>query len=203
MTHIEVIDDTFFLWDGIRHASESAAEWSIGIQTRSWMDFSGTRASDADLVIVSAELVDHVPVVLKARAILRLGTQVGVLINTQPSAVTRRLEQEGTSFVAGRKNTSWQRLIEYIDTASSGAAGQYRGIPGALSDRELQVAALFASRAAPTCRQIGDLLGLHGDTVRTHLKLARRRLSQAGRVASSREDLRAALLLEGYLVEEF
>lgn len=205
MPLIEVVDESIFVWEALRHSPvASDRKWALGVRTRSWIEFSAARAAAADLVVISADLIDHVPAVLKARAVTALGTRVGFLINPSSSAAVDRLMLEGATFVARRDATSWHQLLSEICAAlQDPPPTEPAALPRGLTDRELQIAALFASRAAPTTQQIARLLALSVGTVRTHLKRARHRLSVTGMRVSSREELRSALLAEGYLVEGF
>ncbi|MBF4550082.1 MULTISPECIES: LuxR C-terminal-related transcriptional regulator [unclassified Pseudoclavibacter] len=204
MTLIEVIDETIFIWDALRHSPEASdSSWEVGVRTKTWVNFSAARAEVADLVVLSAELVDHVPAVLKVRAITRLGTRVGVLVNSEDTTIESRLRLEGASFVARRTTTTWEQFLGTLRAALASPPSSSNDFPRpGLTDRELQIAALFASRAAPTTQQIAELLALGPGTVRTHLKRARHRLGADGLVVSSREELRSGLLAAGYLVEE-
>ena len=66
-----------------------------------------------------------------------------------------------------------------------------------LSDRQLQVACLFAGRTAPSAQRIAEVLGLPVSSVRTHLQRARRALG-----AANREELRARLIEDGWMAVE-
>ncbi|WP_146081048.1 sigma factor-like helix-turn-helix DNA-binding protein [Pseudoclavibacter sp. AY1H1] len=205
MKIIEVVDESPLLWGALSIASErSGREFAVGRHSRSWMEFSAERALAADVVIVSAEFRDHVPILLKTRAVARLGTQVVVVANFPRSRLIHNLRQEGAAHVLAREASTITSLLDVlIDDTPASAWGSASSAASLLTDRELQIAALFASRASPTTQQIAELLGLSPATVRTHLKLARRRLQGLGFEVSSRSLLRATLLAEGYSVPEF
>lgn len=69
-----------------------------------------------------------------------------------------------------------------------------------LTDRELQLASLHASRRGLTPASIGRSLGLAPATVKVHIAAARRKYRQHGIAVRSREDLARALIADGYLI---
>jgi DNA-binding CsgD family transcriptional regulator len=204
---IDIVDDTPYL--GAAFAAYCAehrdAAFEVGIVASSWTSFAAAWPALSNPVLFKAELRDHVPAALKVRALRRLDAPAIVVQHRASPVHELRLLREGAGAVIDRQS----RLVELIEVIAR-VASRWSGAepcPDAtadvlLTDRELQIAALFCGGAAPSAHTLGSALGLSTDTVRAHLARARRRLRALGDDVSSRAGLRRSLIARGFLYPE-
>jgi len=197
---VDVIDDMLFVGLALVKLSDgSASRLYVKRLEVGWIPYIAKFDEAADVVIVRDELDDHVPTVLKVRALSEIGVRPVVLADQVSSVREQPLIAEGAVAVFSR-GVSVQELAAYLGglRTEEPRRSPRRGGGNRLSDRELQVACLFVGRAAPPTPVIAGLLGIPLASVRTYLQRARKVLSEVGPV-STRESLRDALLSEGWL----
>lgn len=204
---VEVVDSRPFLWCALAAHSEldGADRMRLRPWRSSWLQLGLQAAQEADLIVIRAEIQDHVPVALKVRALDRLGVPSIVLMHTERPAHERTCLDEGAILVCRRDETSFESLLESIGRALATASEsrlRVRQTRHLLSDRELQLSCLFAGRRAMSATQLAEYLGLQVETVRGHLKRARIKLAVHGVEVGTRTALRRALVAEGYLHPE-
>jgi hypothetical protein len=203
---VDVIDDVLLLGPALRAV---VAAQSLPVFVRhvspSWMDYASHLESAAESAVVRAELLDHVPTVLKVRALARLGARVIVVASDPSRAHVERLLEAGAWSVLDRGNTLADILQNLMGGARPVTQATHASHPVPtqpvhaihLSDRELQIACLYVGRTAPSTTMLASLLSLPLSSTRTHLQRARRALTVGG-PASTRAQLRQRLREEGW-----
>lgn len=169
----------------------------------SWVEFSRSWAFSAGHVLVDAYLDDHVPLLLKVRALRREGSRVAVLGRHPDGRQAGRAMRDGADLwltpednleTTGERLARWARSAITTDTPSTPAGPQ-------LTDRELQVLCLYASRRGHPVTEVGKILGLSPETIRTHLRTGRAKMTTIGHDVGTRSRLERALVDEG-IVED-
>lgn len=168
----------------------------------SWADFARTWDFAPAWAIVDAYLDDHVPLALKVRSLVRERSGVIVLGTVYSTTLRDRALAEGA--------TAWLEPSATLDAIVGTVRDLTAERPGThpatapigtqLTDRELQLSSLHASRRGLTPASIGRSLGLAPATVKAHIAAARRKYRQAGISVRSREELASALIADGYLI---
>ncbi|PPG42700.1 response regulator transcription factor [Pseudoclavibacter sp. RFBA6] len=201
---VDLVDDTPFLPGALRARAEVLQDrFHVKVHARTWLDYDLDAAMSADVVIFKAELRDHVPAGLKVRALRRLGVAAVVLLAGESEPHRLQLAGEGATAVLSRASGYATLEDELLRLEADGARAVADDIdPPLLTDRELQIACIFASRAAPSARHIGELLDLSGETIRAHLQRARGKLQRSGHAVGTRNSLRLALYDAGLLFPE-
>jgi DNA-binding NarL/FixJ family response regulator len=194
---VDVIDDLLALGPALQAAiAFGRGPIALRVIAASWTQYAARIDSVADVVALRAELADHVPTALKVRALRAAGARP-VVIADDPADVHRaRLIRCGAAAVLTRRDDLDDVLNAILDERahpepSSDAPG-LRDVH--LSDRQLQIACLFAGHGAPSSKWIAQLLGLPESSVRTNIQRARRALG-----AADREELRARLIEDGWM----
>lgn len=195
---VDVVDDVHFVGAALAAVAASRApRWRLHTVADTWIRYVSAEEDPAEVVVYRAELNDHVPAVLKARALAARGARSIVLTDAVSPAQRCRLREAGAEAIL--------EAHEDIDVLVGVLDGRVRrDDPGAvlpavrLSDRELQIACLFAGPAAPSAPVLAYLLQLPPASVRTHLQRARDALRAVGEV-STREQLRRTLVDQGWL----
>lgn len=178
------VETTVHSWSGLR------AEW----------DFAG------DVVVLDALLDDHVPLPLKVRALRRLGPTPVVLGPGRETPFARRCGEEGAGAWI-EPTTGLAATARTIREVASGTVPEHARISPApprladLTDRELQVLCLFASARGHSPADLGRVLALRTESVRSHLERGRARYRALGRPTHNRAALRAALVDDGWLLD--
>lgn len=175
----------------------------VGLVLYSWADLTVRVDSIGTCVVVDAYLDDHVPLALKIRALAGLPTTAIVLGARRQPTLVQRAYAEGAA--------AWLTPSDGLTdcAAQIGAAASTRA-PAAdrrldeedvtLTDRELQVMSLYASRRSLDAAALARHLGISETTVKSHLKTGRAKYRRAGRDVGNRQRLTDALVDDGYLV---
>lgn len=174
--------------------------------TYSWADFARTWDFLPIWAVVDAYLDDHVPLALKVRSLVHQRSGVIVLGTAYGAASRSRARSEGASDWI-EPTVGLRETAQRIAAAAARRPSRDRQAPPAadgvrLTDRELQLASLHASRRGSTPSAIGRTLGLSAHTVKSHIASARRKYLAAGRPAPTREQLAAELIADGYLTAD-
>lgn len=195
---VDVIDDLLAMGPALR-AAVAFGRASIHLRevAPSWVQYAERIDTVAHVVAVRAELVDHVPTALKVRALRTAGARP-IVVADDPSPVHRaRLVRTGAAAILTRSD-DLDELLKAVSGERTDDDGGVVDLPEVrdvhLSDRQLQVACLFAGRGAPSSDWIARSLGLPVTSVRTHLQRARRALG-----AADRDELRARLIDDGWM----
>lgn len=193
---MDVIDDLLALGPALQAAAAlGRAPVAVRVVAPSWSQYASRIRSVADVVVVRGELVDHVPTALKVRALRAAGARP-VVVADDPEGVHRaRLIRCGAAAVLTRSD-------DLDDVVNAILADRVPSEPVEwpelrdihLSDRQLQIACLFAGHGAPSSKWIAQFLGLPETSVRTNLQRARRALG-----AANRAELRARLIEHGWM----
>jgi DNA-binding CsgD family transcriptional regulator len=195
---VDVIDDVLFVGPALDAIAQGGRARIAAVRaSTSWLAYIASDQGEprvAERVVVRAELRDHVPIVLKIRALTRLGVHSIVLTDDDSPAFERRLLEAGAAHVLTKRD-DLETLLAAVVVEHQHASAPRSAV---LSDRELQVACLYAGRTAATTSMLAEILGVPLGSVRTHLRRARGKLSPGGPV-STREQLRARLIEEGWL----
>lgn len=196
---VDVVDDVLFVGPALR-AAMSSRRLPVVVRRveTNWIVYTAQLDAAADVVVVRDELNDHVPTVLKARALARAGATPVVIAEEPTEAHVRRLAEAGARLILTRED-SIDDLIAFLLRPEAHSPLEALPVDGVrLSDRELQVACLYAGRAAPSTAVLATSLGIPLSSTRTHLQRARAALSQVG-PASLREQLRDRLVEGGWM----
>lgn len=173
--------------------------------TYSWTDFVREWDFLPTWAVVDAYLDDHVPLALKVRSLVRERSGVVVLGPCYTPQLRHRVMADGVSEWL-EPTLSLADTADRIRTLVRGRPNDDRRAPAAeavsLTDRELQLAGLHASRRGSTPAAIARNLGLSANTVRSHIAAARRKYRAAGRPAGSQQELAAQLVADGYLTPD-
>jgi DNA-binding NarL/FixJ family response regulator len=194
---VDVVDDLLAVGPALQAAvARGRAPIELRELAVTWVQYASRIRTVADVVAIRAELVDHVPIALKVRALRAAGARTIVIADDPTPAHRTRLLRTGAAAVLTRSDDLDALLEAIVRDRSEDESGE--ALPDLrdvhLSDRQLQVACLFAGRAAPSSQLIADLLGLPVSSVRTHLQRARHALG-----AADREELRARLIEDGWM----
>lgn len=175
-------------------------EFRIGQVDYSWVRFAAT-AFPAPLVVLDAYLDDHVPLALKVRALRQQRSRVVLLGIGGLSPLGARARDEGAELwldpALGLAETTAEILRLW---ASSRPGASHVEFAPDLTQREIQILALYAARRAPSITQLSRALGLTAETVRTHLRTGRAKYSALGHVVGNRAALANALEADGLLI---
>lgn len=170
----------------------------------SWADFARTWDFAPVWAIVDAYLDDHVPLALKVRSLVRERSGVIVLGTVYSAQLRDRAFIEGATAWLEPSQSLDDIVTSIRDATEQGPSARPvtppRGIE--LTDRELQLASLHASRRGLTPASIGRSLGLAPTTVKAHIAAARRKYHRSGIAVHSREELADALIADGYLIAD-
>lgn len=205
---VDVIDDLLYIGPALTAAVTSrAVPLTLRRVVPNWIPYIASFDEAAGVVVVRAELNDHVPIVLKVRALAEIGALPVVLAEQPTTAHVQRLLQAGAYRVLTREQ-SFNDLLSVLQGIGRGVSpepwGQQRPVEAEmlgtarLSDRELQVVSLYTGWSAPSATVISKSIGVPLGSVRTHLQRARSALREVG-PTSSRESLRAALIASGWI----
>lgn len=196
---VDVIDDLLFVGPAFEGAvRQRQLPLTVRRVESNWIAYIQTFDQAADVVILRSELNDHVPTILKVRALREIAV-LPVVLADDPSPEHRwRLMHEGAAAVLTRDD-SFEHLIAstLVSGASVEGAAPTTVSDARLSDRELQVAALYSGSEAPSATVIAGILGVPLASVRTHLQRARVALRVVG-PTSNRASLGRALALDGW-----
>jgi DNA-binding CsgD family transcriptional regulator len=179
--------------------------WPVHVTTsvHSWTDFQREWDFAGDIVVLDALLDDHVPLPLKVRALTRLGSHTVVLGPGRATPAARRSGTEGA--------VAWiEPTTGLVDTAEAIRQIVLRNPPpdtriepahppiARLTDRELQVLALYVSARGHSPAHLGRVLALRTETIRSHLERGRAHYRAAGVPTNNRAALRNALVADGW-----
>ena len=178
----------------------------VDATVHSWVDFLAEWDFAGDIIVLDALLDDHVPLPLKARALRRLGSHPVVLGPGRDTPFAARAVAEGVIAwiepTIGLSETAAIITEVAAGTAPPEATVAPAGPPlAALTDRELQVLALYASTRGHSPADLGRILDLRTDTIRSHLERGRARYRAAGRPTHNRAALRTALVEDGWVLD--
>lgn len=192
----------------LRHAL-SAGPLTIDVTTsvHSWTDFQREWDFAGDVVVLDALLDDHVPLPLKIRALTRLGSQTIVLGPGRDTPAARRAGAEGAlAWIepsAGLADTAEAIRAVTLDSPPAHVLIAPADPPVAhLTDRELQVLALYVTARGHTPAALGQVLSLRTETIRSHLERGRARYRAAGLPTNNRAALRRAMVADGWTLEQ-
>ncbi|WP_265444363.1 HTH domain-containing protein [Flexivirga meconopsidis] len=174
---------------------------TTGMLLYSWTDLVTRLDGISPYVVVDAYLDDHVPLSLKVRAITQLSSCAVVLGNIhQQSAADRAYDEGAADWIEPRD--SLDDAVRRIAAVLNGARRRVREHPpnAHLTDREIQILCLYASRRSISARTLGRYLGITEQTVHTHLKSGRAKYRKANVAVSNRHSLAEALVADGYLI---
>lgn len=172
----------------------------------SWSDFHSEWDFAGDAVVVDALLDDHVPLPLKVRALRRLGSTPIVLGPGRETPFARRCGDEGAAAWI-EPTLGLAATARTIREVALGTNPPHARIPPAppriadLTDREMQVLVLYAGTRGHSPADLGRVLSLRTETVRSHLERGRARYRGVGRPTHNRAALRAALVEDGWSLE--
>lgn len=172
----------------------------------SWTDFQREWDFAGDVVVLDAMLDDHVPLALKVRALTQLGSRAVVIGPGRQALHARRAGSLGaTAWI--EPDHGLETVADLIRDAALGAPPPPARIAAAdppvadLTDRELQVAALYTGSRGHTPAHLARVLALRTDTIRSHLDRARAHYRAAGVPTHNRAALRAALVADGWIMD--
>ncbi|NYF97638.1 helix-turn-helix transcriptional regulator [Janibacter cremeus] len=204
---VDLVHTSPVVTTALRHELRSGpAPVRVDTTVHSWSDFRREWDFAGDVVVLHALLDDHVPLPLKIRALHRLGSVAVVLGPERESPFARRCGAQGAGAWIEPTNglVATARTIRQV--ASGTVPEHARTAPAApgqaeLTDRELQVLCLFASARGHSPADLGRVLSLRTETVRSHLERGRARYRAFGRPTHDRAALRAALVEDGWLLD--
>lgn len=171
---------------------------AVRLAVSSWVAYSASLNALPDSTVFRAELADHVPAALKARALTRLDIAPVVILSAPSPAHEARLLRAGATAIV-RAQDGLASVVDGITGAGAPADVPAAPSPVELTDRELQVSCLYCGRTAPSAARLGAYLRLNEHTVRRHLARTRELYHSLGRDVSTRSRLRSALIDDGWL----
>ncbi|HMR48018.1 MAG TPA: hypothetical protein PKE40_02280 [Arachnia sp.] len=198
---VDVVDDALFIGAALSTlAGVPGSRLKIQRIEQGWIPYIASFDDAADVVILRDELGDHVPTVLKVRALARIKARPIVVADEMSDARRWRLVDEG-AFVVLDRRTSVQELSAFLVGRQPPPQVERPAgcVASRLSDRELQVSSLYAGRAAPSSTVLAQLLGIPVASVRTHLQRARTALRPGGST-SSRAELVSVMREQGWIL---
>lgn len=186
------------------HRALVGAGAHVGLVLCSWAELTRRVDGIGSCVVIDAYLDDHVPLALKVRALVSLPTTAVVLGTRHQDSLDRRSRAEGAAAwlepSVGLARTARQvRNLASVPSPTP-AATKAPGDEVHLTDREMQVMCLYASRRSLNARTLARHLGIAEATVKSHLKEGRAKYACAGRSVGNRQLLGDALAADGYLV---
>lgn len=168
-----------------------------------WTDFQNEWDFAGDYVVVDAQLDDHLPLAVKIRALRRLGSHPIIIGPGRDSPFARRAGAEGaTAWI--EPTESLGATAEAIRTVAAGEVPDIAWIEPAgppdvrLTDRQLQVLALFVAARGHSPAHLARVLALRTETVRSHIERGRARYREAGHATNNRAALRTAMIADGW-----
>lgn len=198
---IDIVHSSPIVAAGLQRALTDAGV-PVGLVVYSWADLTMRVDKVGSCVVVDAYLDDHVPLALKIRALTNLPTTAVVLGARLQSSLTKRAYAEGASGwltpTVGLAQCA-SRIRELAGPTTDTAERQDPDDVN-LTDRELQVMSLYASRRSLNAATLARHLGISEATVKSHLKEGRAKYRAAGRDVGNRQLLADALVEDGYLV---
>ena len=204
---LDVVHTSPVVTTALRHELRAGAT-PVRVETtvHSWADFRTEWDFAGDVVVVDALLDDHVPLPLKVRALRRLGSTPIVLGPGRETPFARRCGHEGAAAwiepTRGLAETARTVREAALGVVADGARIAPAEPPlAALTDRELQVIALYASTRGHSPAYLGRVLALRTETVRSHLERGRARYRRAGVATHTRSSVREALVRDGWVLD--
>lgn len=197
---VDIVDDVLFVGFALSILAERpGSALTVKRVEAGWIPYISTFEDAPDVVIVRDELDDHVPTLLKVRALARIGVRPIVVADGISDARRWRLTHEG-AYRAVNRDVPVQELAGMaVETRTPAEVDRPEGCKESrLSDRELQVSALYAGRAAPSSAVLAQLLGIPITSVRTYLQRTRKTLRPIG-ATSSRLELASVLREQGWI----
>jgi hypothetical protein len=193
---VDVVDDVLALGAALRSATVLRhARIRVRTVAPTWVQYGAEVSDVARFVVVRAELVDHVPTVLKVRALRAAGARPVVVSDDPYDAHRARLREARAEAVLTRENDLDDLLGVLQEEATPPEVEARVELPPThLSDRQLQLACLYCSHGAPSAKHLARWLGLPVSSVRTNLQRARHALG-----ASDRRELRQRLIDGGWM----
>ncbi|NQX11950.1 hypothetical protein HQQ80_09970 [Microbacteriaceae bacterium VKM Ac-2855] len=196
---VDVVDDLPFVRGALALAlPRTAGSAELRVTATSWAEYSQSWARLSDVTVFRAELTDHVPAALKARALAALDVAPIAILGAPSPAHERRLLEAGAVGIvraADGLDTLVERILHHeVLPLPAPAPDQVE-----LTDRELQIACLYCGRSAPSASSLGSMMGLQEQTIRRHLSRTRAHYREHDIDVSTRMKLRAALIDDGWL----
>lgn len=166
--------------DALREGMRSRDNAVTVDAVHAWSDFARTWDFAPAWAVVDAYLDDHVPLALKVRSLVRERSGVVVLGTTYSPRLRERAFAEGAAAWLEPSGTleAVVSAIGDLTAAHPDTRSSVTQMGTQLTDRELQLASLHASRRGLTPAAIGRSLGLAPATVKTHIAAARRKYRQ-------------------------
>ncbi|WP_353114310.1 hypothetical protein [Microbacterium sp.] len=196
---VDVVDDALFTGVALAAITRDRGLSTVVRRVESgWIQYISEFDDASGVVVVRSRLDDHVPTVLKVRALARIGVLPVILLDEPNAALETRLIEAGAADVLTREDDIEELLtaiseVRPMSTPVSVALSDVR-----LSDRELQVACLYVGRTAPSTPVLATLLGIPHASVCKYLQRARTALRAVGDT-STRAALRQVLLRDGWV----
>lgn len=193
---VDVVDDVLALGAALRSATVlRRARIRVRTVASSWVEYGSQVHDVARFVVVRGELVDHVPTVLKVRALREAGARPVVICDHPDDAHRARLREARAEAVLTRDN-DLEDLLRVLQGERVMTEAEWSTVLPAthLSDRQLQLACLYCGHGAPSAKHLARWLGLPISSVRTNLQRARRALG-----AADRGELRRRLIEGGWM----
>jgi len=198
---VDIVHSSPIVAAGLQRALDNATV-RVGLVLYSWADLTVRVDSVGTCVVVDAYLDDHVPLALKIRALANLPTTAVVLgRQLQPSLAKRAYAEGAAGWVApSLRLAECADRIRALAMTKAPAAPRRESGEVVLTDRELQVMSLYASRRSLNAATLARHLGISEATVKSHLKEGRAKYRAAGHDVGNRQLLADALTEDGYLV---
>lgn len=200
--HVDIIHTSPVITRAIAHELlRQEPELKLGTVDYSWVRFAAA-AFPAPLVVLDAYLDDHVPLALKVRALRIQGCQVVVLGAGATTPLARRALAEGATCWIEPTTGLRDTVADVLDVVRAAGTGPRTPAPFSpdLTQREIQVLALYAARRAPSVQQLSRSFGLSTETIRSHLRSGRSKYTALGRYVGNRPALAEELAADGILV---
>lgn len=189
------------------HALRTYTSENPGIAIRasyySWTDFVPDRETCPQWVILDGFLDDYVPALIKVRALRKLGA-TPIVLGGLNQAQSELLTAAGAAGVIVEDLTVPELADEIGNIVNTwNPANQSPGADHCqLTDRELQIMELYSRRRGLQATVLGPALGLSAETVRAHIRNARKKLADLGLPCASRGQVSQTLVALGYSLSD-
>jgi hypothetical protein len=151
-TTIDIIENSTYILDAVTSRLAQHPALTVRARASNWISYITEHSAPADVVVFRAELRDHVPAALKARAIAAEGALPVVSLGTGDAAHRNRLRAERALVIERSAGLPVliDEIVTHFDARTSPRPAQAAPVGPLLSDREMQIACLYSGRSAPS-----------------------------------------------------
>ncbi|MBX3078781.1 MAG: response regulator transcription factor [Cryobacterium sp.] len=208
---VALVDDFRLLLDGLdTRLDQGGFGVRVAIEASSWHELVSHPEFPPQVTVLDLNLNDTISIGTKIQVLLAAGSEIVVISrHSDPATVARAISAGALSFIP--KTQGVDELAVAIRSAARGEKYFPEGIEASiaglnstqspkLGPQEQRAIATYASGI--TMREVAEKMGTTEETVKSYVKRARRKYRESGVDLSSRAQLRAQGIQEGWFDDE-